>query len=70
MFEVQYRCQHREHWYDDLETDVWAEAVQRARTVVAARRGLPVRICLTRALPGRYAVGAIVWMWNGQHVVE
>lgn len=38
MWEVQYRCLYREHWYDYRATETWEEAVQAAQEVVALGR--------------------------------
>lgn len=42
VYLVQYRCQYREYWYDDLETDNWAQAYQRAVMLEAAGRAVRV----------------------------
>lgn len=51
MFQVKYRCAFREVWYDDLEFDDWAGAIERGREVARSRRGYPVVIKLTRVDP-------------------
>lgn len=38
MYLVRYRCQYREYWYDDLETDSYQDAVARATALVAGGR--------------------------------
>jgi hypothetical protein len=38
MYLVRYRCQYREQWYDDLETDNYQEAVERAMALVTGGR--------------------------------
>lgn len=38
MYLVRYRCTYRDHWYDDLETDDYQEAIARALRLEGAGR--------------------------------
>lgn len=69
MFEVQYRCIHRDYWYEDLDTDDWNEAVRRARQVAVERRGAPVRVVLTKQVLPYRAGQAMMFIDGGQERV-